>query len=233
MRRLVITLWIALVTAQTNAQTNPQKIENYKSILNKYNQSVSDVNNSLLRLDSAKARKIIANNDDIYLRLLAADTASAKLFFKESTAFLQSFAQTLNNDAIPDSSKHRFMNSYFAQTEWFSQQQINSAGLEECAECYLVRKIRVTTLQRVSNSRLDTVKCLLVDYKKDLPNYTLGITQTLTSYPCHEYEQVVATGPNYIFTVHYNDKVFAIPKAINVGTAKTDIQEVSLILPKE
>jgi hypothetical protein len=229
MKGLFITVFVALVATRTSAQ----QIEDYRSVIKRYNKSLSDVNGSLLKIDSAKARKILSNNDDIYLRLLAADTGTAKLFFKENTAFLESFAQTLNNNDIQDSTKHRFINTYFAQTEWFSQQQINSAALEDCPECYLVRKIRVTTLQRISNSKLDTVKCLLVDYKKDLPNFTLGITQTLTSFPCHEYEQIVATGPNYIFTVHYNGKVFSIPKAINVGTAKTDIQEVSLILPKD
>lgn len=224
----ILPLLLLLTTLQAVSQSNT----NYRDIVRTYNKNLTDVNSSLLAIDSGIARQILINNDDIYLKLIEFDTMTVKMYLSETNAFLNSFQKLLNADTLPDSTKRKYIAAYAAQTQWYRQQQSNP-GLGSCPTCFLIRKVRVTALKRVNDYRLDTVKCLNIDYQKIILTGIPKPLQTLNSFPCPEYEQLLATGPNYNFIVNYNGKKYTLTKSVNIGSAPTDIQEISLIIPKD
>ena len=217
-------LCILLFPLFTAAQT-----ESYKNLLRQYNKSIREINQVVLDKDSLLGKGIIVNNANIYMKFLDLDSNIAKSYMADQSIFLDSFKIQLNDNHLPDSLKKLYLKSYYDATVWYNTQYLN-VGLDRCSECFLVRKISATVMKRVENGQLDTIKCATIEYMKVLPNARSNKQMNMLSYPCPEYEQQLATGPNYEFVVKYNGKTYGFKKPINVGSTKTDIQKLSFII---
>ena len=227
MKRLCIILILSLCVLCGYAQDTMR----FRDVLKIYNKRLNNIGNSMIGIDSNIAWKISANDNDIYQKLIDLDTGTAKSYMTDHIIFLDSLSNQLNRKSVPDSTKLNYLKAYYANTVWYKTQELN-ASLDKCPECFLVRKISVTVLKKVSDQKLDTVRCASVAYRKVFASDIAGKKETLTSFPCPEHVQSVSTGPNYSFVVHYNGRDIPFKKPVNVGSALTDIQQISLVIEK-
>lgn len=225
MLRIVVILFL-LLPASMKAQ------EKYKSLLKIYNRKLDSVGLLLRMRNETTALDVISQNNGIYQKLIELDTIAAKPLFIENVRTLDIFLDLLKSDTTTDQVLSFSIKSLKQNADWYNQ-ELTNPGLESCPQCFLIRKVRVTVLRRVNDQKLDTMKCALVDYRKVLLNNTILNNDQLTSFPCPEYERTLSTGPKYYFIVSQNGKKEVFEKSVNIGNALTDIQDISLVLPRQ
>lgn len=206
--------------------------DKYKSLLKVYNQKLDTVDLLLQKRNETSALNIISQYNGIYQKLIEIDTVSAKPLFIENIRTFDIFIDLLKNETTTNKVLNVSVKSLEQNATWYNQALINP-GLESCPQCFLIRKVRVTVLRRVNDQKLDTVKCALVNFRKVLLNNTILNEGHLTSFPCPEYERTLSTGPKYYFVVSQNGNDEIFEKSINIGNALTDIQDITLILPRK
>lgn len=200
----------------------------YDELLKQYNHNLSVVN-PLLNLNQDDARIIHSINDELYYKLLDLDTVNGKVFLHDQIVFLDSFSVLLKSQSIQEREKIGLIHSYLLNIQWYQQQGLHS-GLETCSACFLIRKVRITVLGRKQDYSLDTLPCINVSYQKIFSGNTGGASKSLSSFPCPEDVQVLSTGPSYHFSFNYKGKTVTISKEVNIGSAETDIQDISLVI---
>lgn len=231
--RILVTLTI-LIPEALRGQVIAEDVqkEKYNSMLLWYNQRLDAVNRQLLQLDSASASTVLFANNRLYYRLVELDTSAAKPLIAENVKALDYFLLLLKSDTASAETKKASVRFFQENAAWFDR-QFQNAALEGCTECFLSRKIKITVLRRISDQRLDTIRCVPVDCKKVLLGGAFAKNVTAVSYPCPESERILSTGPKYQFIVSYDGKTETFEYSVDVGSALTDIQRISLIVPKQ